>query len=54
MFAHIFNVFHPLANLLEVAIQGMVGKGGQKENPFIIKAMKLKPKNEDKLALCVQ
>lgn len=35
-------VHHPSPNLLEVAMQGMVGKAEEDENALIMKAMKIK------------
>lgn len=37
VFTHIFHIFDPSLDLLEVAIQGMVGKG-EEEKTLIIKA----------------
>ena len=54
VFAHIFLIFHPSPNFLEVAIQGLMGKRKKKKTLLVLSQWKLKLKNKDELALCVQ
>lgn len=52
IFAHIFCIFHPSPNLLEITIQ-VLGEGGRKKTLLLIR-LKIETENEVELALSVQ
>lgn len=57
VFAHIFCIFHPSPNLLEVTIQFMGEEGGAgagRKKTLLLIRLKIETENEVELALSVQ